>query len=144
VPNDRQTVVVAVLWRERRMLLQLRDFSPAIADPGEWGFFGGHLERDEPWEAGLRRELTEELGCAPDVLTALGTFEVAEGPLIVGYRGALASPVETLVLGEGQEIGAFAVEELRHGSAYSKRWRRRFPLTQITRRAIALWCGLQL
>lgn len=134
-------IVVAMIWCDGQLLLQLRDFRAEIADPGEWGFFGGHLEPGEASENGLRRELLEELGWAPRALQPLGSFDAEEGRHIIGYCGRRPAPVDTLVLGEGQELGAFTLSELSTGSAFSRRWNRYFSLTAITRHALQLWCG---
>jgi len=55
-----ERIAVAVLWCGNRLLLQLRDFRAGISDPGEWGFFGGHLKDEEAPDEGLRRELLED------------------------------------------------------------------------------------
>jgi 8-oxo-dGTP diphosphatase len=54
-------IAVAVLEREGRWLLQLRDDIEAIVHPGTWGLFGGHLDPGETPEQALRRELEEEI-----------------------------------------------------------------------------------
>lgn len=134
-------VVVGVLWSGARLLLQLRDFDAHIADPGQWGFFGGHVEGNENPETGLRRELVEEIGWNAMELQPLGRFPAADGKhLIIGYRGQVDASLGALVLGEGQEIGVFSPTELGTGYAYSHRWRRSFPLTAITRQGLQLWC----
>jgi len=48
-----------------RFLMQRRDDKPAIFFPGWLGLFGGALENSETPEAGLRRELDEELAFRP-------------------------------------------------------------------------------
>ncbi len=46
-------VAMAILYREGKFLMQLRDDIPGILYPGLWGLFGGHLELDETPEVGL-------------------------------------------------------------------------------------------
>jgi len=46
-------------------VLQLRDDIPGIAYPGQWSLFGGALDPQEEPEAGVRREITEELDIRP-------------------------------------------------------------------------------
>ena len=50
-------VALAMLHRDERWLLQLRDDVEGILHPGHWGLFGGHLERNESPEAAIQREL---------------------------------------------------------------------------------------
>lgn len=130
-----------MLWTDGQMLMQLRDFRPEIDDPGQWGLFGGHLDPLEPAEAGLRRELGEEIGWTPGHLQALGHFDDHQHR-IVGYAAALDVPINDLVLGEGCDFGAFTMAEVSSGMLFSGRHQQAFPLTAITRRAVALWSGI--
>ena len=50
-------VALAVLERQDRWLIQLRDDLESIIAPGRWGLFGGHMEPGETPEQSLRREL---------------------------------------------------------------------------------------
>lgn len=137
-----QQIVLAIVSIRDRLVLQLRDFEKEIADPGEWGLFGGHLRPEEDPEEGLRRELIEELGWSPNRLWRLGSFCAPETHhMIVIFGGELTMPLETLVLGEGQEIGAFLQAEIETGVAYSRRWSREFPVTAITLEALHLSRG---
>src|SRR5712691_8366354 len=131
-------VAVALLWADGRLLLQLRDFAADIDDPGLWGLFGGHLAPEESEDAGIRRELAEELGWCP-ALARLGSFSIDDGTL-VGYRGIVDVPLNTLVLGEGQDLAAFTIPELEFGWLYSPRLGRSFSMTAITREALHRWC----
>jgi 8-oxo-dGTP pyrophosphatase MutT (NUDIX family) len=54
-------VALAMLERQGRWLLQLRDDIEGIVYPGTWALFGGHLEAAESPEVALRRELLEEI-----------------------------------------------------------------------------------
>lgn len=140
--RSRARVAIAVIWCRGQLLLQLRDFGQHLADPGQWGFFGGHLEPSETPADGLRRELEEELGWTPDVLQPLGTFD-AEGMQLIGFRGHRDAGIADLVLREGQELGLFAPGDLANGLAFSQRWNQAFPLTPITVRGLELWAGLR-
>ena len=55
-------VAIAILYRDGKFLLQLRDDIPGIAYPGCWALFGGHIEPGEIPEIALKRELQEEIG----------------------------------------------------------------------------------
>ena len=54
-------VAIAILFKDGQFLLQLRDNIPTIIYPGHWAFFGGHVEPGETAEAGVWRELKEEI-----------------------------------------------------------------------------------
>ena len=58
-------VALAMLHRDGRWLMQLRDEIPDIVAPGCWGLFGGHLDPGETPEQALRRELLEEISWQP-------------------------------------------------------------------------------
>ncbi len=60
--NDQIQVAIAILYRENRFLMQLRDNDPRIVHPGCWGFFGGHIEPGESPEVAVVREVIEEIG----------------------------------------------------------------------------------
>jgi 8-oxo-dGTP diphosphatase len=52
-------VALALLERNGRWLMQLRDDVPGIVGPGCWGLFGGHLDPGETAQQALERELLE-------------------------------------------------------------------------------------
>ena len=56
----RVTVGVVLVDGAGRVLMQLRDDIPTIADPGCWVVPGGEIEAGEAPEDGARRELLEE------------------------------------------------------------------------------------
>ena len=87
-------VAIALLRREGHWFMQRRDLASAHL-PGLWEFPGGKVEAGESPEAGLRRELREELGWEPGALEALDPIRhaypdrevelhpfVAEGPAL--------------------------------------------------------------
>jgi len=113
-------VTLAILYRDGRFLMQLRDDFPHIIYPGVWGFFGGHIELGESADAGVRRELMEELGYVPPVLRLF--FESADERVRrYYYYGELTVPVEDLVLGEGQDLALCSVDEVWAGVVRSPR-----------------------
>src|SRR5581483_3627168 len=98
-----------------RFLLQLRDDKPGIYNPGMWGAFGGRIEPGETAADGFARELREELGWAPShwELFAAGPYRPDErNQLIYVYAARLDVREESLVLGEGQALGLFALDDL--------------------------------
>ncbi|MGF1479502.1 MAG: NUDIX domain-containing protein [Cyanophyceae cyanobacterium] len=103
---------------ERRFLLQLRDDTPAIAYPGVWGLFGGHLEPEETPLAGLKRELLEEINYAVASPRPFRTFADKRAVRHI-FSAPLTVPVQDLILREGQDLRLLSPGELRCGSAYS-------------------------
>lgn len=98
-----------------RFLLQHRDDKPGIWNPGLWGSFGGSLEPYETPEEGFLREMEEELGWRPrSTELYAGTPYSSDGSrrLVYAYAAALDVSLDRLTLGEGQGMGAFALEGL--------------------------------
>jgi 8-oxo-dGTP pyrophosphatase MutT (NUDIX family) len=111
-------VALAVLEREERWLIQLRDDRQSIVAPGQWGLFGGHLELGETPEQGLRRELQEEIGFEAGAVQPW--FRSAAGGRVRHvYRVELAVPPEQLTLREGQDMVLATLEELASGRVWS-------------------------
>ncbi|MCJ8282766.1 MAG: NUDIX domain-containing protein, partial [Rivularia sp. ALOHA_DT_140] len=68
-------VAIAILYRENKFLMQLRDNIPTIPYPGYWAFFGGHIEPGETPEIALRREIIEEINYTlPEKITKFGCY----------------------------------------------------------------------
>ena len=59
------SVALAMLHRDGRWLLQLRDDIDSIIYPGHWGLFGGHVEPGESPADAVQRELEEEISWVP-------------------------------------------------------------------------------
>jgi 8-oxo-dGTP diphosphatase len=113
-------VTLAVLHREGRFLLQLRDDFPHIIYPGVWGFFGGHIEPGESTDAGIRRELMEEISYVPPNLQ-LFCEQSDEKVRRYFYQGELGVDVSELQLNEGQDMALCSVAEIRAGAKYSQK-----------------------
>jgi 8-oxo-dGTP pyrophosphatase MutT (NUDIX family) len=139
VPPDypaRPAAAIAILYRDNRFLLQLRDDIPEIFYPGTWGFFGGQVEPDELPIAAVQRELEEEIGYQPpqiqhfcSYLTHLNSVRhVFYAPLVVG--------LEELQLNEGQDLGLFTIEEVQQGYCFSVRLGQNRPLAAPPRQIL--------
>ena len=111
-------VAIAILYQDGKFLMQLRDDNPDILYPGHWGFFGGHLEPGEDAEAGVQRELMEELSYCPPILTL---FDCHQDTYVIRYvyHGQLDKAVNELVLGEGMDLEWFTPEDIERGDRYS-------------------------
>lgn len=120
-------VAIAILHQQGKFLMQLRDDIPGIRYPGQWGLFGGHLEGDETPEAGLQRELQEEIGHVPPRLTLFGCYP-DPGVIRHVFGGELIVGLGDLVLGEGWDMDLLTPEEIRRGDRYSHRAQQVRPL----------------
>ncbi|HVA15633.1 MAG TPA: NUDIX domain-containing protein [Stellaceae bacterium] len=117
-PSD---AAAAILVAPDGYLLQLRDDKPGIFYPGHWGCFGGAIEPSDPSvEAGLRRELAEELAIElpPGALRYFTTMTFDLGFIGMGiveraYYEARLAPhhLANLRLGEGSRFAVFAARE---------------------------------
>jgi 8-oxo-dGTP diphosphatase len=113
-------VALAMLQREGRWLMQLRDEIPSIVAPGCWGLFGGHLDPGERPEQALRRELLEEINWQPPVLELVMVHHIHRRTAHV-FHAELSVPLEQLQLLEGQDMALISAEELLAGSIWSTR-----------------------
>ena len=128
-------IAVAMIERQGRWLLQLRDDIEGIVHPGTWGLFGGHLDPGETPEQGLRRELEEEISwVAGDVRW---WFEHQEPHRTLHlFHVPLLVPLEALELREGQDMVLAHLDELRSGAIWSPKRREHRPLAPSLRLAV--------
>jgi 8-oxo-dGTP diphosphatase len=113
-------VALAMLQRDGRWLIQLRDEIPTIVAPGCWGLFGGHLDPGETPEQALRRELLEEISWQPPDLELVMVHPIHRRTAHV-FRGELSVPLEQLQLLEGQDMALVHADDLIAGSIWSAR-----------------------
>lgn len=111
-------VAIALLIREGQFLLQLRDNIPTIVYPGHWAFFGGHIEPGETPEAGVWREVKEEIGYVPPWLKPFVRWE-HENIVRHVFYGPLVVPPAQLQLNEGWDLGLWTVADIERGEKYS-------------------------
>jgi len=120
-------VALALLQRDGRWLMQLRDEIPTIVAPGCWGLFGGHLDPGETPEQALRRELLEEISWQPPALECVMVHHIHRRTAHV-FRAELSVPVEQLRLLEGLDMALVSSEELLAGSIWSTKLGAQRPL----------------
>lgn len=113
-------VALAMLHRDGRWLMQLRDDIPTIVAPGCWGLFGGHLDPGETPEQALRRELLEEISWQPETVAPVMVHAIHRRTAHV-FRAELTVPLEQLRLLEGQDMALVSPEELLAGSIWTSR-----------------------
>ena len=113
-------VAVAILYRENKFLMQLRDNIPNIIAPGCWALFGGHIEPGETPEIAVQREVMEEIGYK---LTAFSPFGIYSDQKAVRYvfQAPLLVPLDQLVLSEGWDLDLLTAEDIQQGEYYSQK-----------------------
>jgi len=113
-------VALAMLHRDGRWLMQLRDEIPDIVAPGCWGLFGGHLDPGETPEQAMRRELLEEISWQPPAVELVMVHHIHRRTAHV-FLSELSVPLEQLQLLEGQDLALVSPEELLVGAIWSDR-----------------------
>jgi 8-oxo-dGTP pyrophosphatase MutT (NUDIX family) len=113
-------VAVAILYRENKFLMQLRDNIPNIIAPGCWALFGGHIEPGETPEIAVQREVMEEIGYE---LTAFSPFGIYSDQKAVRYvfQAPLLVPLNQLVLSEGWDLDLLTAEDIQQGEYFSQK-----------------------
>lgn len=113
-------VAVAILYRENKFLMQLRDNIPNIIAPGCWALFGGHIEPGETPEIAVQREVMEEIGYE---LTAFSQFGIYSDQKAVRYvfQAPLLVPLNQLVLSEGWDLDLLTAEDIQQGEYFSQK-----------------------
>jgi len=91
----------------------LRDDKPNISYPNHWSLAGGKVENGEMPEVAAHRELLEEIGID---LTLWNRYD-RQHPLVIVdqhiYLGKIDLPLESLTLGEGQDMCFFNPHEVK-------------------------------
>jgi 8-oxo-dGTP diphosphatase len=112
-------VAICLLYREGKLLMQLRDNIPTILYPGLWGLFGGHMEEGETPEVAVVREISEEIGYdLPPDFSKFGIYADDRVYRNIFYA-PLTVPVAELDLQEGWDLGLLTLAEIASGFAYS-------------------------
>ena len=135
--STRQLISVtgAIIHQDGKYLMQLRDDLPNILYPGVWGFFGGHLEPEEDPEAGLRRELIEEINYPVEQLTKF-CCNTNERYLRHIFYCPLTIPLSQLELREGWDMGLLSPSDIQQGYGYSDRAKSVKPIGNLHRQIL--------
>jgi len=126
-------VAVAILYRENKFLMQLRDNIPNIIAPGCWALFGGHLEPEETPEIAVQREVMEEIGYQLTDFTKFGIYSDEKAVRYV-FQAPLLVPVSQLVLSEGWDLDLLTAEDIDKGEYYSEKAGQIRPLAALPRK----------
>ena len=136
--NDRDlsyqptSVTMAIIHQDDKYLMQLRDDIPNIPYPGVWALFGGHLEPGENPEAGLKRELIEEINYPVEHLTKFRCYADSKSIRYL-FSCPLIITIDELELNEGWDLGLLTPEEIERGYGYSQKAGEVRPLGDIHR-----------
>ncbi len=130
-----KSVAIAILYRQDQFLLQLRDNISGIVYPGHWGLFGGHIEPGETPDVAVERELLEEIGYIPPMLSEFSCYSDSRVVRHV-YHAPLAVELNQLVLNEGWDMGLLTPEQIRQGRSYSAKAAQVMPLVPPTQQIL--------
>ena len=128
-------VAIAILYREQKFLMQLRDNIPNIVFPGYWALFGGHMEPGETPDMTVKREILEEIGYIPPTFSEFGCYSDEKTVRHV-FHAPLMVELNQLVLNEGWDMGLLTPAEIRQGSCYSAKAREVRPLGPMPQRIL--------
>lgn len=129
------SVAMAILYRDGKFLMQLRDNNPTILYPGVWGLFGGHLEPEESPKMGLKRELVEEINYSVNRLMEFRCYQDSKAIRHVFYAPLLVD-LDSLQLNEGWDLDLVSPEVIWHGRCYSRKAKQERLLGSIHRQIL--------
>ena len=113
-------VSMAVLYQNQSFLMQLRDDKDNILYPGKWGLFGGHLEAEELPQAGLIREVKEEINYFLQEPILFRCYADSQVNRYI-FFAALEVDLAELELHEGQDFALVPLKDVRLGYYYSEK-----------------------
>ncbi|VEP16120.1 ADP-ribose pyrophosphatase [Hyella patelloides LEGE 07179] len=128
-------VAMAVLYHNQHFLMQLRDDKEGILYPGQWGLFGGHLELEEAPEAGLIREVKEEINYLVTEPTLFRCYNDTKVTRHI-FFAPLTVSVDSLELNEGWDLDLVPLNSIQLGRHYSHQAKEERYLGAIHRRIL--------
>ncbi len=104
--QDPKVAVAAVIEHDGGILLGKRAIDPGM---GLWSFPAGFVDRGEPLEEALRREVREELGLEVDVERLVGVYSEPGHPVVlIVYAARVRPDSPPLRVGpENSDVAAF-------------------------------------
>ncbi len=127
---QKEVVVVLLHYDYSFYLLQLRDFISTIESPGQWGAFGGSVDKGEKIFTAVYRELAEEINYTPKSINKYRTYS-SERLLSHLFYCELTVPFSQLILSEGVDMGIFSKQEIFTGQLYSQKLKKYFPVAPL-------------
>ena len=107
-------VVKAIIIKEEKFLLQLRDNKTTISYPNHWSFFGGEVDENETEEQALIRELVEEISWKPNNFSYYSTFiDLSTKAIVKLFLINFEMTHSNLSLNEGQRMKWFGIDEIQ-------------------------------
>ena len=104
----------AIIFKNSKYLIQLRDNKRSILFPNHWAFFGGRFKKNETPERCLLREIREEL--LIDIVITMKIFECynnkTSGYLNYFYAQSI-NEIKRSNLQEGKDLGWFTKKQMR-------------------------------
>ena len=134
-------IALAIIKRENKYLLQLRDDVANIAHPGHWGLFGGHVEPGETPAVAVKREILEEINYLPLSIDFFASFPT---PKLVRhvFVASLTVDLDQLELREGWDVGLWTPDQIQAGARYSSQADEVLPLAPPHQRILLEFLGV--
>jgi 8-oxo-dGTP pyrophosphatase MutT (NUDIX family) len=111
--------VIAIIMKDSKILLQLRDSKKNIIFPGKWGFFGGALNVNESHFKAIKRELFEELN-----IKNFKSLKFVNKYFSAKYKSFFYIYIlklnEKIILKEGYDCDVFSLNKMFHGKKSKK------------------------
>ena len=127
---QKEVVVILLHYDYSYYLLQLRDFIPTIESPGQWGGFGGSVDKGETTVSAAYRELAEEISYTPESINKFRTYST-ERLLSHLFYCELTVPFSKLILSEGADMGIFSKHDIFKGQLYSQKLKNLYPVAPL-------------
>jgi 8-oxo-dGTP diphosphatase len=108
-------VAKVILYKDNKVLLQLRDNKPNIPFPNQWSLFGGKIEKDETARACTIREIKEELNATIKNIKFITKQTRYENNVEVEdniFSAEINEEIADLILKEGKAMKLFSLKEL--------------------------------
>lgn len=107
-------VAAAIVTFDGKILFFLRDNNPDIPDPNCWSLIGGHVEENETYDQGLKRELKEEIGIDISEYKFLFEFKGFQDENVKIYHVPLTqTQAKEIRLGdEGQKVEFMTIDQI--------------------------------